>query len=119
MSRRSNKEFILDMLSACRKILKYVAGLNYKEFLEDDKTVDAVVRNIEIIGEAVKNVSEDFKKKYPAIEWRAIAKTRDKLIHGYFGIDIDIVWQISTNDIPQLLKELETIITKENWLNEL
>ncbi|MEW6679932.1 MAG: HepT-like ribonuclease domain-containing protein [bacterium] len=66
--------------------------MSYKEFLEDIKTQDAVVRNLEIIGEAAKNISEELKKKYPRIQWKDLAGVRDKLIHHYFGVNFDIVW---------------------------
>ena len=70
-------------------------------------------RNIEIIGEAVKSISDNIKRRYPEIEWREIAKTRDKLIHSYFGVDLDVVWDIVTIDIPRLRQQIEEIIEKE------
>ncbi|MGC8676833.1 MAG: DUF86 domain-containing protein [Hydrogenobaculum sp.] len=79
MYKRSDKEFILDMFLACKKIVEYTKGLFYERFEEDSKTIDAVIRNIEILGEAVKNISFEFKNKHPEIEWSLIAKTRDKL----------------------------------------
>jgi len=83
MYKRGDKEFILDMLNACEKIIKYTENLDFDGFLEDEKTIDACIRNVEILGEAVKNISPEFKEKYPEIEWREIARTRDKLIHSY------------------------------------
>ena len=80
--------------------------MEYDDFLKDYKTQDAVVRNIEILGEAAKLLSDDTKKKYPDIPWKDIAGTRDKLIHDYFGVNIDIVWDTAKNEIPFLSTQL-------------
>ena len=116
---RGDKEFILDMFLACNKILGYVRGMSLEEFKRDSKTVDAVIRNIEVLGEAVKNISDGFKKKYPNVEWREIAKTRDKFIHFYFGLDEDAIWEIVVNDIPALYGKLRRIIDIEDWWDEI
>jgi len=81
----------------------------YNEFLNDLKTQDAVVRNIEIIGEAVKKMPLHIRQKYSRIPWKEIAGTRDKLIHDYFGVNFDIVWAIIKNDLPELRKQIESI----------
>ncbi len=119
MSKRSDKDYLMDILIACENILSYKEGYNFDMFIKDRKTQDAIIRNIEIIGEAVKNVSEDLKKKYPEIGWKEIAKTRDKLIHAYFGIDLDIVWDIINIDIPRLKDQIKEIIHKERWNDNL
>jgi uncharacterized protein with HEPN domain len=75
--------------------------------LDDLKTQDAIVRNIEIIGEATKNLSAYFRNQYPAIPWKNLARMRDKLIHDYFGVNLDIVWGVLKEDIPELIKEIE------------
>ncbi len=82
--------------------------------MNDYKTQDAIVRNIEIIGEASKKLSSGLKKKYQDIPWKMIAGTRDILIHDYFGVNIDIIWEIITNDMPELKQKLEKI-TKEPY----
>jgi uncharacterized protein with HEPN domain len=87
-------------------------------FLKDEKTIDACIRNVEILGEAGKNISLEFKEKYPEIEWSAIARTRDKLIHSYFGVDVEILWKIVKYDIPELKQKLENITYKEGWQNK-
>ena len=119
MYERKDKDFILDMFLACQRILKYIKDLSFEKFLKDDKTIDAVIRNIEILGEATKNLSESFTNKHKQIEWSKIAKARDKLIHFYFGINEEIVWDIATNDIPALLKKLKDLIEKEGWSDEI
>jgi len=103
---RGDKEFVIDMFLSCQKI-------------KDQKTIDAVVRNIKILGEAVKNISNQFREKYPDIEWSIIARTRDKLIHFYFGVDVITLWKIAKFDIPRLIKKLEGIIKNEGGKTKL
>jgi uncharacterized protein with HEPN domain len=119
MSFREDKDFVLDMYQACQRILEYTQGMNFEEFLKDQKTIDAVVRNIEILGEAAKRVSRSLKEKYSFIEWREIARTRDKLIHHYFGVDVAVVWTILSNDVPALKDKLLEVIYAEGWESEL
>ncbi len=84
--------------------------MTYESFMKDIKTQDAVVRNLEIIGEAVKNVSETTKATFPSISWSDLAKVRDKLIHHYFGVNFDIVWGILTETLPDLSKQIQDIV---------
>jgi len=113
MSKRDDREFLMDMIIACEKILRYTKDITYEDFKKDEMVIDAVVRNIEILGEASKNVSDKMKRKHPEVEWREIAKTRDKIIHFYFGVDLSIVWDIITVDIPFLKEKLLNIVKKE------
>ncbi len=100
--KREIGDFIEDIVNAMNKALKFVEGMNYEEFAKDDKTVFAVVRAIEIIGEAVKNIPEDIRREYPEIPWKGMAGMRDKVIHGYFGVDIKVVWDTVNKRIPEL-----------------
>jgi len=109
MSKRTDKEFLLDIQEAIRRIELYIKGLNYQDFLQKIETQDAVVRNLEIIGEAVKNISSNLKGKYEDIQWREIAGMRDKIIHFYFGVNWDIVWQTVKDKLPQLKEKAENI----------
>ncbi len=113
MSKRGDKEWLEDILLACENILAYKEGYDFDMFLQDRKTQDAILRNIEIIGEAVKKLSDNLKSKYESVEWNEIAKTRDKLIHAYFGVDLDVVWDIINQDIPELRIQIKEIIEKE------
>ena len=110
MSERADIEFLEDTKEAVLRINAYTENLSYEQFLEDKKTQDAVVRNLEIIGEAAKNISEELKKKFPQIRWKDLAGVRDKLIHHYFGVNFDIVWNIVKQELPELLSQLEEIL---------
>ncbi len=84
--------------------------MDYGEFIKDKRTRDAVVRNLEIIGEAAKNIPDEIKEKYPEINWKATSGMRDKLIHEYFGVSNLIVWETLTNDLPLFESQIEKII---------
>ncbi|MBI1745358.1 MAG: DUF86 domain-containing protein [Acidobacteria bacterium] len=109
MSKRTDQEFLIDIGEALQRIKAYVAGMTYESFVTDPKTQDAVVRNLEILGEAAKNLSDELRAKYPSVPWRSMAGARDRLIHHYFGINLDIIWQIATVELPQVASQLETI----------
>lgn len=110
MSERGDREFLNDIREAMVRIESYIAGMNYEDFLNDIKTQDAVVRNIEIIGEAAKNITVGLKSKHKDIDWKKIAGMRDKIIHFYFGINLDVVWKTSKNKIPELKEKIEKIL---------
>ena len=96
-----------------KHILDAINLIEFQEFRNNHMLQDAVIRETEIIGEAAKNLSVDFKNKYSDIPWRQIAGMRDKLIHGYFGVDLDAVWDTATIDVPSLKERLEEILKKE------
>lgn len=110
MSERDDPELIQDILEAARRITSYTAGLTYETFLADIKTQDAVTRNLEIVGEAARKLSNDLRNANPNIPWKSMSGLRDRLIHDYFGVNIDIVWEIASNELPQVVIELETIV---------
>lgn len=109
MSKRTDSAVIHDIKEAVDRIISYTSKIEYSDFLHDHKTQDAVIRNIEILGEAAKLLTEKTKAAYPDIPWREIAGTRDKLIHDYFGVNIDIVWNIAKNEIPDLSVQLQDV----------
>lgn len=113
MSKRADTDFLNDSKEAILRINVYVENLSYEEFLNDIKTQDAVVRNLEIIGEAIKNISEELKEKYPRVPWKDLAGVRDKLIHHYFGVNLDIVWNIVKEELPEVILQIEEILKTE------
>ena len=98
------------MLAEADYIVEQSASRQRDEFLADETLKRAFVRSIEIIGEATKHVSEDFRKQHPEFEWRAMAGMRDHLIHGYFGVDYELVWDVAVNKIPQLRDQLADLL---------
>ena len=106
MSKREPGILVDDISTALGKIERYTAGLDEAAFLEDDKTIDAVVRNLEIIGEAAKQLSPDFKAQHSAIPWSQIAGLRNRIVHDYAGVDIKLVWHILKTSIPDLAVKL-------------
>jgi len=113
MSERTDKDFLSDIKEAVRRTTSYTEKLTYEEFLEDIKTQDAVIHNIEIIGEATKNISEELRNKYSEIPWKGLAGMRDKLIHHYFGVNLDIVWSVVKEELPEIILKIEEIIENE------
>jgi uncharacterized protein with HEPN domain len=109
---RDSRVYLEDILEATRKITAYTRSLSKAAFLEDEKTFDAVVRNLEVIGEAVKKLPEDLRAKHPALEWKKMAGLRDILIHEYFGLDAEIVWDIVQNKVPVLDREVRTMLNE-------
>ena len=106
MSKRQPELLIGDIIRSAKKILSYAEGLSYDEFIRDDKTVDAVIRNFEIIGEAANRLPEEFKDKNPQIDWHRIKGFRNRIVHDYMGIDYTIVWEIRNTFLPVLLEDL-------------
>jgi uncharacterized protein with HEPN domain len=103
---RSPEERIEDIRLGCEKILRYTAGMTREALAEDDLVTDAVLRNIEIIGEATKNLPDDVRAEMPGIEWKKIAGMRDWLSHVYYRVDPDIVWDVVETKIPELLRAI-------------
>ena len=110
MSKRGNIEFLSDIKEAIKRIEGYIGKMNYEEFLQDKKTHDAVIRNLEIIGEAVKNVSSDLRSEHKEVDWKRFAGIRDKIIHFYFGVNWDIVWSVVRDELPEFKRNIEIII---------
>jgi uncharacterized protein with HEPN domain len=110
MPKRGDKEFLLDIIEAIKRIELYTKELSYPDFLQKMETQDAVVRNFEIIGEAVKNVSKTLKAKYNNIQWKEIAGMRDKVIHFYFGVNWDVVWGAAKDSLPPFREKIERIL---------
>lgn len=109
MKTRNDKLYIYDIADCCKKIEQYISGINETEFHNNQMLQDALVRNIEIIGEAAKNLSEELRENNPQIAWRDIMRMRDKIVHHYFRLNLDTVWQTVTQDIPKLKPAIDII----------
>jgi uncharacterized protein with HEPN domain len=106
---RDESLYLADIQECCEKVLKYTAGYTLKDLIHDDRTFDAILRNLEIIGEAVKHVSDETKACYPQVKWRKIGDFRNIVAHEYFGVSDEIVWDVIENEIPPLLKQIKII----------
>lgn len=110
MSKRGDKEFLCDIREAIHRIQSYTSGLTFDSFLADTKTQDAVIRNLEIIGEATKNISATLREQYPEVPWKSMAGVRDRLVHQYFGVNLDVVWHIAIGELENIALHLERIL---------
>ncbi len=107
---KDNLAYIDHIQQCICKIQEYTKNLNQSDFSTAELIQDAVIRNIEIIGEATKKISSDFKARYKEVPWKEMAGMRDKLIHDYFGVDVEVVWKTIQEDIPMLKSLIEQII---------
>ncbi len=106
-------DYLHDMLENAVRARQFAEGLDFEAFNKDEKTVYAVIRAVEIIGEATRNIPEDTRNKYPQIPWRDAADMRNKLVHRYFGINIEVIWHTLNEDLPMLIDALQEIIRRE------
>ena len=109
MSKRDAKLLLSDILDAVEKIKKYTLGLTFETFIADSKTLDAVIRNFEIIGEAANRLPEEFKDKHQIVDWFRIIGFRNRIVHDYMGVDYQIVWTIIEKDIDKLSADIRSI----------
>ncbi len=112
--KRDYRLYIDDILEAVNKIEKYTKGMAMEDFLRDDKSIDAVTRNFQTIGETVKHIPPDIREKYPHVPWKTMAGMRDKLIHEYFGVRYDIIWDTIRKRLPEVRPLIEEVLRKMN-----
>jgi len=110
---RDPRLYLDDICQACEKVMRYSQGLDLNQFVQDEKTFDAVVRNLEIIGEVAKHIPPEIRARYPDVEWSKLAGLRDIVAHAYFGLDEDILWDVVQNRIPALLDRTRQILAAE------
>ncbi len=108
--KRTFKDYIVDFLQSIEEIEAFTEDMDFEDFVSDRKTVNAVIRSLEVMGEAVKNLPPEIRDKYREVPWRYIAGMRDKLIHEYHGVDLEIVWEVIVEEIPPLKPHFEKIL---------
>jgi len=113
MTKRELGDYIQDILEAIGEVEDFTAGIQFDDFVEDKKTVNAVVRSLEVIGEAAKKIPDNLRDKYPEIPWKRMTGMRDKLIHEYFGIDLEIVWEVVNNELPPIKPLIQKVLEEE------
>lgn len=112
-TKRNDAELLRDILESIEKVERYIEGMNFVQFSEDEMTVDAVARNFGIIGEAAGRLNrEKIVERFPEVEWRKVTGFRHKIVHDYFDIDVRIVWEILSHNLPKLKTQITQIITQ-------
>ncbi len=105
--------YLKDMQNAAEKILRYTQHISYEAFEQNEEKIDATLHNLEVLGEAAKNIPQDTQSIYPDIPWRNMARFRDVLAHHYFGKNLETIWDVVENELPSLIKELKIAISEE------
>ena len=113
MSERDHRLFLNDIIESIEKIEEYTSGLNFEDFVNNRMVIDAVIRNIEIIGEATANIPDEIRKKYPMVPWQKMKSMRNIVVHEYFGVNLKTTWKTIKNSLPKLRKEIAKTIKKE------
>lgn len=112
MSKREPDLLLQDIEEAIMKIKTYTNGMSYESFQNDDKTIDAVIRNFEIIGEAANRIPDEIKDKFNEVNWHRIRGFRNRIVHDYMGVDLEIIWEIIEKNLDELKEQIEEIIRR-------
>ncbi|MDJ0578520.1 DUF86 domain-containing protein [Crocosphaera sp.] len=115
--RREWRFYVDDMILFAEKVQRYTQNFDQKSFINSEPYYDATLRNLELIGEAATNIPQEIKTNHPEIPWRQIIATRNRIIHGYLGIDNEIIWSIITEDIPSLITDLKNLKDSSKYPN--
>ena len=110
MSKRDLRLFLMEILEAIEKIERYIDSLSFEDFVKNEMVVDAVIRNLEIVGEAARNIPEEVRSKYSNIPWKRVVGFRNIVIHGYFDVDLEIVWVIAKERLPELKPQIKRML---------
>lgn len=108
---RTDDAYLEDILSFAQNGMKFVDGMSFEEFSADEKTIYAVIRVLEVVGEATKKISDEFKSRHPSLPWRVMAGMRDKLIHDYIGVDLAVVWDTVTKNLPDVVPQIRRLLS--------
>ncbi|MEM1582071.1 MAG: DUF86 domain-containing protein [Candidatus Bathyarchaeia archaeon] len=110
MRKRDYRDYLQDILDSIKDIEDFTRNMDFEDFARDKKTINAVIRSIEVLGEAAKHIPKSIRDKYPSVPWRKMAGMRDKLIHEYFGVDVKILWKTIKKDVPPLKPLIQNIL---------
>ncbi|MGB9730055.1 MAG: DUF86 domain-containing protein [Thermoprotei archaeon] len=110
MRKRDYRDYLQDIIDSINDIEDFTQGMSFEDFARDKKTINAVIRSLEVIGEATKNIPKSIRERYPSVPWKKMAGMRNKMIHEYFGVDIKILWKTIKKDIPPLKQLIQDVL---------